>query len=138
MIEEFYDILFGHFIVWGADDKVGRKTGIELPSETSGSLASPETSSRLNKIWTSGNVLQAAIGQGDNAFSPLQIAKYIAMVANGGNKINPTIIKTILNADGTETSKPVIEKYTNQKLGLSGENGENIEKMYEISAKKIK
>ena len=29
-IEEFYDILFGLFIVWGADDKVSRKTGIEL------------------------------------------------------------------------------------------------------------
>ena len=106
---------------------LGTKTGIELPSETAGSLASPETSSKLNKIWTSGNVLQAAIGQGDNAFSPLQIAKYIAMVANGGNKINPTIIKTILNADGTEASKPVIKKYKNEKLGLSGDNGENIE-----------
>ena len=106
---------------------LGTKTGIELPSETAGSLASPETSSKLNKTWTAGNVLQAAIGQGDNAFSPLQIAKYIAMVANGGNKINPTIIKTILNADGTETSKSVIEKYANEKLGLSGDNGEKIE-----------
>lgn len=106
---------------------LGNKTGIELPSETNGILASPETSNRLNKKWTSGNTLQAAIGQGDNAFSPLQMAKYIAMVANGGNKINPTIVKTILNADGTESSKEEINAYSKEKLGLSGEANEDIQ-----------
>lgn len=106
---------------------LGNKTGVELPSETSGMLASPETSSKLNKTWTSGNTLQAAIGQGDNAFSPLQMAKYIAMVANGGNKINPTIVKTILNANGTESSKEEINAYVKEKLGLTTNEEENIQ-----------
>ena len=70
--------------------------------------------------------MSSAIGQSYNAFSPLQIAKYIAMVANGGNKIEPTIIKNILNADGTESSKNEIRKYVNEKLGLGTDDSENL------------
>lgn len=106
---------------------LGNKTGIELPSETAGILASPETSKKLNKNWTSGNTLQAAIGQGDNAFSPVQMAKYIAMVANGGNKVNPTIVKTILNSDGTEASKFEIDNFAKEKLGLTSNEEEHID-----------
>ena len=96
----------------------GSKTGIELPSETAGTLASKETSKKLGKTWVGGNTLIAAIGQGDNSFSPLQVAKYIAMVSNGGKKITPTIIRNILNSDGTEESKKSIRKYANKKLKL--------------------
>ena len=106
---------------------LGTKTGIELPSETAGTLASPEAAESLGQPWTDGNTLQAAIGQSLNNFSPLQMAKYVAMVANGGNEINPTIIKTILNADGTEASKSQIEEYVNQKLGITEETTEDIE-----------
>ena len=104
---------------------LGSKTGIELPSETAGTLASKETSEKQGKAWNGGDVLNAAIGQGDNDFSPVQIAKYISMVANGGNKINPTIIKTILNSDRTEVSKTEIEQYSKQRLGLTDE--ENVD-----------
>ena len=117
---------------------LGSKTGIELPSETAGTLASREESQKQGKNWNGGDVLNAAIGQGDNDFSPIQIAKYISMVANGGNKINPTIIKTILNADGTEVSKAEINTYSKEKLGLTeGEpesvtiGGENLQAVLE-------
>lgn len=100
---------------------LGTKTGIELPSETSGILASPDTI----KNWSGGRTLQTAIGQ-QSTFSPLQIAKYIAMVANGGNKVNPTIIKNILNSDGTEESKSQIRQYVNNKLKLGNEQTEDI------------
>lgn len=105
---------------------LGEKTGIELPSETAGTLASKETSEKLGKTWNGGDVLNAAIGQGDNDFSPLQMVKYISMIANGGNKVKPTIIKTILNADGTEASKSEIEKYSKEKLGIADNNQEDI------------
>ena len=105
---------------------LGQRTGVELPSETAGVLASRETKEKRGQTWVGGDVLNAAIGQGDNSFSPLQVAKYTAMVANGGNKINPTIIKTIMNADGTEESMTYIRKYVNEKLGLTDEEGENL------------
>ena len=91
---------------------LGKKTGIELPSESAGLVATK------NEKWTPGLTLQSAIGQGDNSFTPMQIAKYISSIANGGNVVNPTIIKSILNSDGTEMSREEIEKYTNEKLGI--------------------
>ena len=105
---------------------LGRKTGIELPSETSGTLASPEAAKKVNETWSSGQTLQAAIGQSYNSFSPIQLVKYIGMVANGGNKIKPTLIKRILNADGTESSKTEINEYVKEKLGLDDDNTENL------------
>lgn len=106
---------------------LGSKTGIELPSETAGTLASKEASEKQGKAWNGGDVLNAAIGQGDNDFSPIQIAKYISMVANGGNKIQPTIVKTILNSDGTEVSKGDIRNYAKEKLGLTNDASEDVQ-----------
>ena len=104
---------------------LGSKTGVELPSETAGTLSSPDAAKKAGRTWTDGNTLSSAIGQSYNAFSPLQIAKYIAMVANGGKKVNPTIIKTIMNANGTEVTKREIKSFVNDKLGLS-QDGENL------------
>ena len=105
---------------------LGTKTGIELTSETAGTLASPEVAKKVNETWSSGRNLSAAIGQSYNAFSPLQVAKYIAMVANGGNKINPSIVKRVLNPDGTESLKTEISEYIKQKLSLEFTEEENL------------
>ena len=91
---------------------LGKKTGIELPSEQTGTLAQREDG------WGPGDTLNASIGQGDNSFTPVQIAKYISSIANGGTIVQPTIVKTILNADGTEVPKEEIDNFVNQKLGI--------------------
>ena len=97
---------------------LGKKTGIELPSESAGTVASKETKAKLNRgSWYPGDTVISAIGQGDNSYTPMQIAKYISSIANGGTVVNPTIIKSILNSDGTEVSKEEIRKYTNEILG---------------------
>lgn len=99
---------------------LGKKTGIELPNEKTGDVASRETYSKIRpgKTIGPGDVLNASIGQGDNNFTPMQIAKYLSSIANGGNVVNPTIIKSVLNSDGTEVPKEEIRKYTNEKLGI--------------------
>ena len=100
---------------------LGKKTGIELPSESAGSVASRETkqnSNRADKNWYQGDTAISSIGQGDNNYTPMQIARYISAIANGGTVIDPTIIKTILNPDGTEVSKEEIRNYTNEVLGI--------------------
>ncbi len=108
---------------------LGNKTGVELRDETSGVLASKETKAKMHpdaSYWAPGDTLNAAIGQGDNEFSPLQMAKYISMLANGGNKIDVSIIKTIRKADGTEESRDNIKNFVKQKLGLSDGNTEDL------------
>lgn len=99
---------------------LGKKTGIELPSEKAGVLASTEANSQIRpgQRVTPGYVLNASIGQGDNSFTPIQIAKYISSIANGGTVVDPTIIKSVLKSNGTEVSKEEIKNYTNEKLGI--------------------
>ena len=105
---------------------LGKKTGIELPSETAGTLASKDYVKSIKGSWNPGDTINAAIGQGYNKFTPLQMTKYISMIANGGNNVDVSIVKTIQNADGTEVSKDEINKYVKEKLGLTEENNENI------------
>lgn len=109
---------------------LGSKTGVELQSETAGVLASKEAKATLHPnepTWTAGNTLQAAIGQSDNEFSPLQMARYISMLANGGKKIDVSIVKTIRNTDGSEVSKEEMNRFVNAKLGIEEEETEDIE-----------
>lgn len=106
---------------------LGTKTGIELQGETAGVLADRETKKQKHpddQNWNPGNTLNASIGQGDNEFSPLQMARYISMLANGGHKIDASIVKTIRNSDGSEASREEINKFVNKKLGLEEDTQE--------------
>lgn len=106
---------------------LGTKTGIELPGETAGTLASKEYASSINRTWNPGDTINAAIGQGYNKFTPLQMAKYISIIANGGNKVDASIVKTIRNQDGTEVSRDEINNFVKERLGLGDtEDTENI------------
>lgn len=78
---------------------LGSKTGIELSfEETAGKLATPSARESAGKAWYPGDVLQAAIGQSDNLFSPLQLANYAATLANGGTNYRTTILKAVKSA----------------------------------------
>ena len=105
---------------------LGGKTGIELPSETAGAMATPEYAEQVGVTWTKGQTINASIGQGLDSFSPLQMTKYLAMVANGGKPIDVSIIKTIRKPDGTEASKEEINNFVNQKLGITEEQTEDL------------
>ena len=105
---------------------LGVKTGVELPSEASGAMASPEYAETVGVTWTKGQTINASIGQGLDNFSPLQMAKYISMLANGGNDIDVSIIKSIIKPDGTEASTEEINNFVNQKLGLQEDTSEDL------------
>lgn len=96
---------------------LGKKTGIELPGEISGTLAGKTLYESLGETWYYGNTLSAVIGQAENNFTPLQMARYIAMLTNGGKQIDITIIKDIMSS-GNKINKDEIEKYINNKLGI--------------------
>lgn len=53
-----------------------------LPLETSGTLASKTLYEERGLDWQAGITLSAAIGQAENNFSPIQMAKYISMLTN--------------------------------------------------------
>lgn len=76
---------------------LGVSTGIEV-EESSGVLAG-----RDSKNWTQGNTVQAAIGQSDNTFTPLQLATYTATLANNGVRLKTHIISKVTDYQGDKT-----------------------------------
>lgn len=81
---------------------LGSLTGVGI-SEVSGTRASIAYRESQGGIWNVGDTLQAAIGQSDNQFTPLQLACYCATVANNGTRYVPHLVKSIKSADMTQT-----------------------------------
>lgn len=71
---------------------LGVKTGVEV-SESAGILAGPESRAE----WYEGYTLSAAIGQSDNAFTPLQLATYTSAIANSGVRYKTTLIDKVMS-----------------------------------------
>ena len=106
---------------------LGKRTGIELLGEARGTVASREYAETLGNGWYISDTLSAAIGQSYNNFTPIQMARYVSMVANGGKNVDLTLIKSIINPDGTEVSKEEIENHTKETLGTENENKEDLD-----------
>ncbi len=89
---------------------LGQKTGVEL-TEAQGQAASKEAREAAGGIWYPGNTVQAAIGQSDNLFTPIQLCSYVATLANGGTRYKAHFIKSIKSYDYSETiyeAEPVV------------------------------
>lgn len=98
---------------------LGEKTGIELTGEAKGTVASTAEAERRGEQWYSSNTFSAAIGQIYNSYSPIQMARYISILANGGTYVTPTLVKEIKKIDGTRIPKDEIRKNVNELLGIS-------------------
>ena len=98
----------------------GVTTGIELPGEAAGSLAGKEYCEEKGIRWEGGDVVQAAIGQSHNQFTPLQLCSYVATIANGGVRCRPHLLRSVKSYDYAETvyeAKPEIVERLNLKEG---------------------
>ena len=79
---------------------LGEPTGIELPEKT-GILAGPDyrRENGLNQ-WSPGDTLQAAIGQSDNLFTPLQLSTYLSTILNGGTRYSAHLLYQVRSYGG--------------------------------------
>lgn len=94
---------------------LGQKTGVEL-TEAMGVVASKENREAAGGIWYPGNTVQAAIGQSDNLFTPIQLCAYVSTLANGGTKYKAHFVKSVKSYDYTKTyyeATPVILSQVN-------------------------
>ncbi len=96
---------------------LGQKTGIEISGEKAGNLAGPESRAKSGKTWYAAETIQAAIGQSEQQFTPLQIASYVATVVNGGTKYTPHLLKQI--TDYTNSRVVQEEQITSQQYEFS-------------------
>jgi penicillin-binding protein 2 len=76
----------------------GRKTGIDIEGELVGVLPSRAWKrERFKDKWYLGDSISAGIGQGYNAFTPIQQAQAIAIIANDGVALAPHLVKSVEN-----------------------------------------
>jgi len=84
----------------------GQKTGIDIEGELTGVLPSREWKRQRfagknfrdeHRKWYLGDSISAGIGQGYNAFTPIQLAHAIAMIAADGVGFTPHLVKTVQN-----------------------------------------
>jgi len=107
-----------HLEDWCDRFGLGNVTGIEI-DESTGHAAGPTYRDIMRKAdptlreWQGGDDVNAAIGQSDNAFTPLQLANYMAAVINGGTLYKPTLVKNIKTYDYSD----VVEENEPEILG---------------------
>jgi penicillin-binding protein 2 len=84
---------------------LGEMTGIDLPGEEPGVRASRQTKyllheSEFDKLWMPADTAQTAIGQFDNNYTILQLARYTAAIATN-QLVTPHVIREVVAEDGT-------------------------------------
>lgn len=100
---------------------LGEPTGIEL-YEATGWMDGPEYTESQGQTWYEGNTLPAAIGQGNSRFTPLQLANYVATLANGGTHYAAHLLKEVKSNDYSQ----VVERYEPQILNQLDIEPENL------------
>ena len=89
---------------WASRFGFGQRTGIDLPHEKSGLLPDPTWMERVGKRpWYPADTISVSIGQGSLLVTPLQLAVYMAAIANGGFIVQPHLIKGVVEDDGEVT-----------------------------------
>jgi penicillin-binding protein 2 len=76
----------------------GRTTGVDLQSEKPGFLPGPRIR-RGRRIWQAGETVNLSIGQGALLVTPIQVARFMAAVANGGVLWKPRLVQRVERAD---------------------------------------
>lgn len=85
----------------------GERTGIDLEGESKGLVASKKVKREIwDEDWRLGDTFNAAIGQGFNLTTPMQLSVMLSIVANGGTKYQPYLVDSIINSDGSLFEKP--------------------------------
>jgi penicillin-binding protein 2 len=92
---------------------LGEESGIPLPGEADGFVPTREWKEEAKgEPWYLGDTYHVSIGQGDLLVTPLQVAMYTSVVANGGTLYQPQLVDHITDQAGvtTQTVEPIIRR----------------------------
>ena len=115
----------------------GQKTGIDLPSEYTGVLPSREwkakrfakSSDPTAKEWRAGEMVSVSIGQGYNAYTPLQMAHATASLANNGVVYPPHLVKEVLDFSARKITR--INPNPERQIPFKADNFEYVKRAME-------
>jgi penicillin-binding protein 2 len=105
---------------WARTFGFGRTTGLDVGTEAPGLVPTTTWRERefsrkkdpccwqVDQLWKPGNSIQLAIGQGDLLVTPLQMARFYALLANGGKLVTPHLLMDVENPNGTAVPIPAM------------------------------
>jgi penicillin-binding protein 2 len=120
---DFYELPSsrGHLLQqWASRFGFGAPTGVDVGPEASGLVPTPEWRQKqfagpqygeIDRTWKPGYSVQLAIGQGDLTVTPIQMARFYAMIANGGRLVTPHVAEDVEEPTGDPTSSHVLRRF---------------------------
>jgi len=92
---------------WAQAFGLGRPTGVSLPHESPGLVPTSQwKKKRFKEPWQDGETLSLAIGQSFTLVTPLQLARMVSVIANGGRLVTPTLVRAVTRPDGQPVPEP--------------------------------
>jgi penicillin-binding protein 2 len=121
---------------WSRSMGFGSGTGVDLGPEATGLVPTPAWRRRtfkteIDRLWTSGDSVQLAIGQGDLLVSPLQMTRAYAMIANGGKLVEPHLVKSVEEPRAEGEPPVVLRPYTPKPASEIGLNPASLQVVQE-------
>jgi penicillin-binding protein 2 len=106
--------------LWAGKFGFGAHTGVDVGPEATGLLPTPDWRKKtytratdpccyqVDRLWKPGDSIQLAIGQKDLLVTPLQMARFYALLANGGRLVTPHLLFDVENPNGTVVPVPPV------------------------------
>ncbi len=99
---DFTGLGLARLVSYGKLFGLTEEAGIDLPGERTGFLPTPEWKLKeRGERWFLGDTYHLSIGQGDILVTPLQVANYTAVIANGGTLFKPKLAERMVLPDGS-------------------------------------
>jgi penicillin-binding protein 2 len=131
--QRFYDLPSNRgatLQLWASRFGFGSDTGIDIGPENQGLVPTPDWRCRhfggppcagyIDRIWKPGYEVNLAIGQGDLEVTPLQMARFYAMIANGGQMVTPHMAQDVETQMGDQSQPDVLRVLATQQPTPSG------------------
>jgi penicillin-binding protein 2 len=101
---------------WARRFGFGQPTGLDIGGEAEGLLPTPEWRKRTfesdwDRAWNPGDSIQLSIGQKDLLVTPLQMAAFYAMLANGGNVVTPHVVSNVEQPRAKSSPRVVLRRF---------------------------
>jgi penicillin-binding protein 2 len=102
--------------LWARRFGFGKPTGLDIGGEADGLVPTPAWreqtfKSAWDRAWNPGDSIQLAIGQKDLLVTPLQMATFYAMLANGGNIVTPYLVSDVEQPGGAGSPRVVLRRF---------------------------
>src|SRR5213075_357498 len=108
---------------WAAKFGFGRRSGVDVGPESAGLLPTPEWRDRtfkaktdpnwqVDRLWKPGDSIQLAIGQKDLLVTPLHMARFYSLLANGGKLVRPHLVEDVEEGGGGRSPARVVHRFT--------------------------